>query len=179
MNDNLGRGRGPRQPSPRRARVAAAIVALTGVAVLTAACGGAATSATPAGSSPYQQQLAYTHCMRAHGVPNFPDPNSQGSFSVVQIGRNGVSQHTLAAAQNACRHLQSGSGVPGTAQQQQAKLTQALTFSRCMRAHGVANYPDPSVGNDGIGYNLAGVNTGSPQYQAAQRACQTSNGARS
>lgn len=179
MNDNRCRGRGPRQPSPRRARVAATIVALTGVALLTSACGGAAASSTSAEPSQYAQALAYSQCMRAHGVLNFPDPDSQGQLPPVQEGRNGASHQTITSAQQACQHLQSGGGAPGTAQQQQAKLAQALNFSKCMRAHGVPNYPDPSVGNGGIGYNLSAVNQSSPQYQAAQRTCQTSNGGRS
>lgn len=28
-----------------------------------------------------KQALAFAHCMRAHGVPNFPDPNAQGVYS--------------------------------------------------------------------------------------------------
>jgi hypothetical protein len=33
--------------------------------------------------------------------------------------------------------------------------------------------PDPSASNGGMGYNLAGVDTQSPQYQAAQQACRS------
>jgi hypothetical protein len=42
-----------------------------------------------------------------------------------------------------------------------------------MRAHGVPNFPDPADTNGGIGYNLAGVDTHSPQYQSAQQACRS------
>ena len=29
----------------------------------------------------YADGVAYAACMRTHGVPNMPDPNSQGNFS--------------------------------------------------------------------------------------------------
>jgi hypothetical protein len=32
--------------------------------------------------TPYQKALSYAECMRSHGVPGFPDPNSQGDFLV-------------------------------------------------------------------------------------------------
>jgi hypothetical protein len=110
--------------------------------------------------------------MRSHGVPSFPDPDSQGQFPPVQMGRNGVSQSAVQPAQNACRHLRPGGG-PGTAQQQQGRQANALDFSRCMRAHGVSDFPDPSTSNGGIGYNLSGVDTHAPQYQSAARICQS------
>lgn len=176
MNDSSGRGRRCRWP--RRARVAAVMTAMAGVALLAAACGGSSpSSSTPAGgSTDYQKAVAYAQCMRSHGVPSYPDPDSQGQFPPVQLGRNGVSQQAVQSAQNDCRHLQPGGGA-GTAQQQQAKLTQALDFARCMRAHGVPDFPDPTAaGNGGIGYNLSGIDTNSPQYQSANRICQSQSG---
>jgi hypothetical protein len=149
------------------------------IALLAAACGGGGSSpaaSATAGSTYYQKAIAYSHCMRSYGVPNFPDPNSQGDFPPIQTGRNGVSQQAVLSAQNACRHLQPGGGA-GTPQQQQSKLTQALNFTRCMRAHGVPKFPDPTVaGNGGMGYNLSGVDTHSPQYQSANHACQPQSG---
>jgi hypothetical protein len=47
----------------------------------------------------------------------------------------------------------------------------ALQFARCMRAHGVSNFPDPG-GSGGI--ELApgsGLNPQSPAFEAAQNAC--------
>jgi hypothetical protein len=45
-----------------------------------------------------------------------------------------------------------------------------------MRAHGVPDYPDPSTSNGGIGYNLSGIDTHSPQFQSAQQACRSQPG---
>jgi hypothetical protein len=164
MNGNSGCGR-------RRAHV----IGIVSVALLMAACGSGSPASTAAGSAQYTKALAYAQCMRSRGVPSFADPDSQGQFPPLQIGRNGVSQQAVQSAENACRSLQPG-GSQGTAQQQRSTTTQALNFSKCMRAHGVADFPDPSASNGGIGYNLAGVNTQSPQYRSAQQACQSQSG---
>jgi hypothetical protein len=45
-----------------------------GVALLAAGCGGGGGS--PGKSRPlvHQELVAFAHCMRTHGVPDFPDP---------------------------------------------------------------------------------------------------------
>lgn len=44
-----------------------------------------------------------------------------------------------------------------------------LSFSECMRSHGVTNFPDPSTEG---GIQLpAGMNPAAPSFRAAQRAC--------
>jgi hypothetical protein len=47
--------------------------------------------------------LAFAHCVRNHGVPNFPDPNSQGGFN---LAGTGINSHQLTptelAAARAC-----------------------------------------------------------------------------
>ena len=171
MNDNSGHGRSPRWPRPQGARVAAVMTAVAGFALMTAACG-ASGSSTGGGSTYYQKAVAYAQCMRSHGVPSFHDPNSHGQFPPTQEGRNGVTPQAVQSAQHDCQHLQPGGG-PGTAQQQQGRQAQALNYARCMRAHGVPNFPDPSTGNGGMGFNLSGVDTGSPQYHSANRVCQS------
>ena len=175
MNQSFGRGRGRRWSRPRRRRVTVGITTIAGVALLTAACGANGSSSTAGGSTYYQKAVVYAQCMRSHGVPSFPGPDSQGQFPPLQIGRNGVTQHAVQSAQNACRHLQPGGGT-GSLRQQQARVTQALEFSRCMRAHGVPDFPDPSSSNGGMGYDLSGVDTNSPQYQSAEQACRSQSG---
>ena len=47
-------------------------------------------------------------------------------------------------------------------------------MSRCMRSHGVPNFPDPkfpSGGGVGIQLNGNGIDPNSPAFQAAQKAC--------
>jgi hypothetical protein len=54
-----------------------------------------------------------------------------------------------------------------------AKKQAALNFSRCMRAHGVPNFPDPTFSARGqIGIGIPpGVNPNSPALARAQKAC--------
>jgi len=168
MNDNFGRRW---RPAPQQRRMAAAVTAMACVAML-AGCAGGSSSTTAAGSAQYTKALAYAQCMRSHGVPSYPDPDTQGHLPTLQVGRNGVSQQAVQSAQNACRSLNPG-GSQGSAQQQQATLAQALDFAKCMRAHGVPDFPDPVASNGGIGYSLGGIDTSSPQYRSAQQACRS------
>jgi hypothetical protein len=121
------------------------------------------------------QLLAFAHCMQTHGVPNFPEPNSQGVFTgnALDPGAPGFQ-----AAANHCNHLLPNGGQPTAAQKAQA-VAQALKYSECMRAHGIADFPDPQVsgGGDRISIRLGGgkgsdLNPQNPQFQAAQQACQ-------
>ena len=51
-----------------------------------------------------------------------------------------------------------------------AKLAQdELAFARCMRSHGVPNYPDP--GPSGFDVQAAGIDKNSPAVQAAVKTC--------
>lgn len=121
------------------------------------------------------QALAFSHCMQTHGVPNYPDPNGQGVVTGSGLDPNSPS---FQAAGNHCRHLLPNGGVPTAAQQAQA-MAQALKFSRCMRAHGVADFPDPQSGPGGGGIRISiragkgsDLNPQNPQFQSAQNACQ-------
>jgi hypothetical protein len=184
-------------------RAIGATVVAGALAVLATGCGGvkqapvanlgSTTSTTQAPSPPaaaaaagnggntnarYQAALAYVNCMRSHGVPNFPDPTSNGTLSVnfqtggkagspESSGINRNSSQYISADQD-CRHLLPG-GVPTPAQNQQA-LAKGLEFAQCMRSHGVPNFPDPTAAN--VVHLGAGVDPGSPQFQNAQEICQ-------
>ena len=123
------------------------------------------------------EMLAFSQCMQTHGVPNFPEPNSQG---VVQGSGINPSSPGFQKASKACRHLLPNGGQPTPAQQAQA-MAQALKFSECMRAHGLSDFPDPQSGpgggiairiRAGQGQGSSNLNPQSPQFQAAQKACQ-------
>jgi hypothetical protein len=56
---------------------------------------------------------------------------------------------------------------------------EALAYAACMRAHGVANFPDPTVQNGSVGFSITagdGVDQNSPQYQSARQACSSLRG---
>ncbi|HEY6275580.1 MAG TPA: hypothetical protein VIX86_04540 [Streptosporangiaceae bacterium] len=156
----------------RRLQHRGSIVAVAAaITIAAAAC--SALPGSPSGSVKYQEALAFAKCMRAHGVPNFPDPDSNGQFSGNGIDRNSPQ---VQSAGNACRSLLPGQNP--AAQVAQAGTT-ALRFSRCMRAHGVPNFPDPSVQSNGGGVTVTirmkagagGIDPHSPQFKAAQQAC--------
>jgi hypothetical protein len=173
MNNCPGHGHGPRRPWPRRARPEAVITVMAATALLAAACGGSPSSAgfggSPnAGGSANSQALAYSRCVRSHGIPNFPDPDSSGQIPKEKILQLGVSDSRLRAATGACTHLNpySSSGSQPTAGAQ--TIAERLSFSRCMRAHGVPNFPDP---NDTGNYDLHGIDPHSPVVKSAALTC--------
>jgi hypothetical protein len=148
------------------------LVAAAGVVLLVSACGGSPENRV-AGSAQQNRAIAFAQCMRSHGVPNWPDPNSTGVFdkSKLTSQRLGASASRVRSAQTACGHLlPNGGGPPSPAQLLQVKR-QALQFSQCVRAHGVPNFPDP----DGTGRipdpASVGIDQGSPKFEAANQAC--------
>jgi hypothetical protein len=152
---------------PRRAGPTILALALAGIAMLAAACGGGspAGAGSGGGQTPYQQALAYARCMRSHGDPGFPDPDSQGLFPHPAGPGHG-------SASRACGHLLPSQ--PLTAAQKQEHVRQALKFSACMRSHGVPGFPDPTIVQGGAAVGLEpprGIDRNSPQFQAAVRAC--------
>jgi hypothetical protein len=155
-----------------------------GLALLMAACGGSSrpgaagvgttTSAATASASPSQQDeaLAFSRCMRAHGVPGYPDPDSDGNLPAFDAG---VSKQALTAAGGACKRLLSNGGGSGSTQGARQKLAFGLQVARCVRAHGYPTYPDPTGSSQGSGtrFDRTGIDTKSPQFQAAETACET------
>jgi hypothetical protein len=147
-----------------RAGVLAAVLA-----VLAAACGGGSPAGPTAHLTAYQRELAYAQCMRAHGLPSFPDPQSDGTFVSNLADRGDFNGPRFLSANKACAHLE---GPPETAAQFQQDVRQALRFAACMRAHGIANFQaGVSQGSGQAGMGAQGADPNSPQFQAAQRAC--------
>jgi hypothetical protein len=175
------------------------LVAVVGLSMLAAACGGGSPGAKVAqvgttsstnnsgssGASGSGSPTAYSACMRSHGVPNFPDPDSQGHIKITSgVGPGGqktgvdVDAPQYKRAQRACQKLQPNGGRP-TAAQQAKEQQQALKFAQCMRSHGVPNFPDPDsqghikiTSGVGPGGQKTGVDPNTPQFKAAQQTCQ-------
>lgn len=149
-----------------RAGCLAAVVAC--LAASAAACGVAGGSANPGNGTP-DSGLVFAQCMRAHGVHNFPDP-SGGLINLSGINQNSAQfQH----AAGICGRPANA----GPARQAQG-LAKGVAYSRCMRAHGVPGFPDPTESNSGNGSTItmssgSGVDPQSPVFEAAQRACRS------
>ncbi len=122
----------------RRIRCTSTALTVIGVAAAIAGCG--SSNKAP---SPHTDFLNYSKCMRAHGVPGFPDPSPGGGIQL-QVG-SGVSPFSPAfkSAQASCRKLLPGGGPPRRPSAQ--TKAQLLAVSQCMRQHGVPDFPDPTT----------------------------------
>ena len=138
MNNSARVIRRPRWEWSPTARLVVAIIAAAGLALPAATFGNSQSTNT-------QKALAYSRCMRSHGVPTFPDPNSSGAVPKVSAQQLGVSSTVLQAAQNHCRSLLPNGGSGPSQTQVQQIMNGMLKFAQCMRSHGVANWPDPVV----------------------------------
>lgn len=80
----------------------------------------------------------------------------------------------LAAGCGGASPTTSTSSSDAGAPSQKSIVASAFRYSRCMRTHGVANFPDPRVsaspGHSSVG--IAAVGHASPRFDAAQKACQ-------
>jgi hypothetical protein len=140
---------------PLKLRTAVVIVTCFAFSVLglggippSAVADGTANGRVPAlnlSQSGTQRALAYSRCMRAHGVPKFPDPNSGGGFPKVSLEQLGVSTTVFQTAQNRCRYLLPNGGSGPSQTEVQQIMSGMLQFARCMRSHGVADWPDPVI----------------------------------
>jgi hypothetical protein len=169
MYDNHGHGGEHRGRARARLRRAGLLAALACLALMAAACSSPASPGTGAGPARHSK-LAYSQCMRAHGITDFPDPNAQGEIDL--NGGPNPSSPQFKAANNACKSL-----LPPrhtlTPAQQAAVRAQALKYARCMRAHGISDFPDPdSHGNIALKPKPGGdLDPNNPRYKAADKAC--------
>jgi hypothetical protein len=117
--------------------------------------------------------------MRAHGVTNFPDPRPGGGFSVESspgsstLTVDGITFDGPAfeSAITTCKFFGGGTAPPPiSAAEQRAMIAKA----RCIRTHGVPDFPEPTFGPGGHG---AGIKLGpgdsvlSPAVKRAAKAC--------
>ena len=143
------------------------------VASTSPAATAASASASPSsGGSAAAQALAYATCMRSHGVPGFPDPTVQNGavgfdFTGANVDQNSAQYQS---ARQACQGLRPG----GTSNSGTANYAAELKFSKCMRAHGVPDFPDPNK-NGGFS-GTSSVNPSSQTFQNTQSLCMQLSG---
>jgi hypothetical protein len=178
---------------PRTARTAAAIIVTAGLA-LVAGCGGPSAtgsggSSNAGGSASSRSAVAFSGCIRSHGVPNFPDPSGSGGVPKETAQQLRVSSSQLQTALNACQHLLPNTGnIDDNPAALHQWWSQMLHFARCMHSHGVPNWPDPSpyppdpvrptfnLHAAGIGFHLGaqpGNIVNSPQIEAKVQQCES------
>jgi hypothetical protein len=171
-------------------QLAAQSITLTfgiGAALALAACGSSTShhgNSTPYG--PASSPVAMSKCMRANGLTNFPDPSAGPSGSVgfagiatspgeASLTVDGITfaGPALKTAEKACRVFLPPSGpLPKPSASQ---LRVALAFARCMRSHGVPNFPDPTFSSTPP-QGLKRFDPNSPAFQNAIKVCGGPNG---
>jgi hypothetical protein len=141
----------------RTLRPAAALALVAMVAVISAGCGGTGSSGetsgdtsttAPAGhtiATARDKAVKFAECMRAHGVPDFPDPNASGELTIDAVA-NGSSVDTSTAAfeqaMSGCKDLEPPGFTGGKVTPHQR--TARLEFAQCIRDNGVKDFPDPA-----------------------------------
>ena len=142
-------------PTPTVPRILACVAATAALSLPAAGCGGGspgpASDASSSGTAAATGAVAFAHCMRSHGVPGWPDPESNGVFDKSKLRQLRVSPTRVRAIEDGpCNHLlpTGGSGSPDAEQQTRTRVADALSFARCMRTHGVTRFPDPTAQGD-------------------------------
>jgi hypothetical protein len=156
-------------PLRRHGLPVAALMATAVLALLAAACSG--TGSTGSGDSPSGSTsasvLAFSRCMRSHGVPNFPDPVDEADLPKISPEILGVSSSQFNAAEDACRNLLPTGEISGNSRGISASVERCivggvcspavthwlqdkeLKYAQCMRSHGLPSWPDPSTDAQG------------------------------
>jgi hypothetical protein len=184
-----------------RPLILSSVVAVAVFSLLMAGCGGggsprvasvASSTSSAAGSSAAAASrdhalLLAGRCLRQHGIPNFPDPiiassgPAKGQTILDKRGFLAVPKSVASQAILACRTALEQAGIhssshPGASPQEIQNL---LAFARCMRNHGVSNFPDPNSQGE-FDFTGTGINQASPsqaQLATARTCLPTAHGA--
>jgi hypothetical protein len=147
------------------------------------------TSSLPKGS-PTQLLNEWAACMRRHGDPAQSDPTITAD-KLIDItwnpattggifGTNKGGQGNSGPGQYCRSYLNAAQAGLGGDQQPAKSPAQLLKYSECMRANGVANFPDPGAnGNLSFSVNAGGdLNPSNPTFQSASKVCAKKTGVR-
>jgi hypothetical protein len=180
------------------AAVAIALVACGGPAspsvanVATSRGSSGAARTTPAlpTSNPNELLVEWGACMRSHGDPNQADPtidtnkdidiNWNPAITGGIFGTNKGGQGNSGPGQYCRSYMsQAQTALGGNRQPAGSEQATLLKFSECMRANGIADFPDPVNGN--LSFNLGAggdLNPSNPTFQHTARLCTQKTGAR-
>jgi hypothetical protein len=162
------------------------------IAVIIAACGSSAgapsgtpgagsTSTSSIGAQQHQESLRFARCVRAHGVPHFPDPPDDGSYGVksfaeqpggktISVAGVSVGAPAFRSAMTRCSGYLPLQAAPTTSQLSKIRAL-TVRWAKCIRAHGLPHFGDPTITADGHRIMHGQFAIGSPAYYAARNAC--------
>ena len=126
------------------------VLASLGCAIALAACGSSSKPKSTVDLATSPQGVKYSDCMRSHGVPDFPDLNANGSVSLPSSIN--TQSPAFQSAEGTCASLRpQGAPPPPITLAQQKSFT---ANAKCMRKHGIPDFPDPTFGPGGHGVGL-------------------------
>jgi hypothetical protein len=143
----------------RRTRASSgAAIALLATAAVAAGCGGGSSSPGVASVS-------------TKATTGDPGTASSGGAAPAPGGSLSSSSAGSGGQGSGFRMMIAGRGGAST-------YNKILKYAECMRAHGVRNFPDPTQAGNGVSLSVSGsvgsgLDPNSPQFQSAQRACQS------
>lgn len=164
----------------RTVRIAVVTTALFGLVLTGTACsggekekgGGSANGGAAANGSQAElvaKHVEYSKCMRANGIKEFPDPETDPGGGVGFSTNIDPDDPKYKAADGKCKSLLPAEPAANDPQARQ----EAVKLAGCMRSNGVSNFPDP----DGKGvFHLKDVDREAPQYRTAMETCQKQTG---
>jgi hypothetical protein len=162
------------RPGGRHSFQALAVAAAIGLSLLAAGRGSSGAKVahlgTGGGTNAGQHPQTFSACMRSHGVPNFPDANTEGDIQAAGIDETSPAFRT---AFHSCQGLLQGRRRPVHGQSTPEQQRQLLAFAKCMRSHGVPKFSDPIFHPDGRVEIGAPQDANSPSFIAAANACRS------
>jgi hypothetical protein len=137
---------------------------------------GSSSQAGDSNNKAYEQALAYSKCMRSHGVSTFPDPkqDSQGHIRVQPPQGLDPNSATFQAAEQACQSLNPQTNTGEVAGGHALDASKVSKWAKCIRAHGLPNFQDPQVNGNSliIDAKAAGISgPDDPKFAKAAQAC--------
>jgi hypothetical protein len=155
----------------------AGVLALALTLVVTACGGGGGgNSAADRESEAREAQLKYAQCMREHGI-DMPDPTFEGGGGSLQRGPDpeDLKRPKGREAEQACKKYLEDIEAPELSEEEQQEFREAaLANARCMREHGIENFPDPTFNKDGaaeIRIDQGRIDPEDTDFKEAQEAC--------
>lgn len=133
-------------------------LAVAGIALSGCGVAGTGDTSSDASSSPaHDKMLEYAQCLRENGLDvEDPEPGE----GVELRGQ----QDKIEPALQACEDLE----PPGQAKEPEGAREDMLRIARCMREHGVEDFPDPKPGE---GITIDGKIAEEPDFENARKAC--------
>jgi hypothetical protein len=162
----------------RWCKAVTALAAAATVALLAAGCGSSSNNPPASGNAsenPAQAAYRFASCMRSHGVANFPEPhvsshNGSTAVSIAIVGPQ--SSPSFKSALNSCHGILPGAQNDSPAQQRQHEQD-LLAFAKCLRTHGLTDFPDPNTHGQLTRemISAAGIDLHQPAVLTAARSC--------